>query len=544
MSSVNNLIDSNKILSVEALNLEEMGYGPEGLHTRRQWREQCLSKYLSGDDAFLEWQNSWYLLAKNNNKQLYFSVAVKFESGHTQIRELFAHSYALDFSAINLSLRKHTKDIFLVTTLFHSTTFINPVYLIGTTFKEKVVFDFVIFSNDIRLDKITFNRGASFISTTFLKQAWFVEAKFIQSGVFIGAIFYDYVSFDSAVFTLGATFLDVRFFSPAWFKNTIFEWDARFDKAIFKESALFNNVTFNTIAGFSKATFSSKETCFIKTHFKSESWFQEAKFLEASSFENAEFDNVGHFEKARFNFASSKIPSFRGCQIGKTRLEFSDDTNFTQNDFSEEAIKNISFLKRLSDEHGQLDQALNFNAMELHAKRKLALEPLTYIPPDRLIFDGVWWETLPTGLYGYLSNYGRSFTRPLVALIILAIMTWIIVIAHAIYNSPPPCKNKQQSWLEDLVRDGAPCFINSNDSIKPQLHLSGYRAAFEYSVYRTSNLVDFTDADKQTQAVTQRLFGSQIEPMWMRVYGIFKAILSAILLFLTALGLRNKYRIS
>ena len=403
---------------------------------------------------------------------------------------------------------------------FKMLSFFHQLLLFKSSFLTIANFQDTIF-HEVAFNNLIFYSFASFNRAVFKSKAKFLKATFNES-----------VEFGEASFNKSVNFSDTIFSGSAGFKSAIFS-----DKVFFKRTQFLGNLSFD------KVRFEN-DVSFYVAKFQAAINFRHTIFAKEVNFENAQFENVGHFEGAGFSMPDSKIPSFRGCKIDSTLLEFSDDSHFSQNDFSEEAIKNISFLKRLSDEHGQLDQALNFNAMELHAKRKLALKPLTYVPPDRLILCSEWWESLPTGLYGYLSNYGRSFTRPLVAFIILAIMTWVIVIAHAIYNSPPLCKDKQQSWLEELALDGAPCFINSLDNNKTQLHLSGYRAAFEYSVYRTSNLVDFTDTDKQTQAVTQRLFDSQIEPMWMRVYGIFKAILSAILLFLTVLGLRNKYRIS
>jgi hypothetical protein len=55
--------------------------------------------------------------------------------------------------------------------------------------------------------------------------------------------------------------------------------------------------------------------------------------------------------------------------------------------------------------------------------------------------------------------------------------------------------------------------------------------------------MDFTDTGKQNNVVNCRLFEEPIEPPLMRAWGIFKGIASIALLFLAALGLRNKYRI-
>jgi uncharacterized protein involved in copper resistance len=60
---------------------------------------------------------------------------------------------------------------------------------------------------------------------------------------------------------------------------------------------------------------------------------------------------------------------------------------------------------------------------------------------------------------------------------------------------------------------------------------------------RAAGILDFSDNGKGTEAVANRLFGQPIEPWWMRIWGVLKAVASTALLFLAALGLRNKYRI-
>ena len=64
-----------------------------------------------------------------------------------------------------------------------------------------------------------------------------------------------------------------------------------------------------------------------------------------------------------------------------------------------------------------------------------------------------------------------------------------------------------------------------------------------HTLYRAAGVLDFTDNDKQTEAINRRLFAAPIEPWWMRAYGVLKAIASTALLFLAALGLRNRYRL-
>lgn len=145
-----------------------------------------------------------------------------------------------------------------------------------------------------------------------------------------------------------------------------------------------------------------------------------------------------------------------------------------------------------------------------------------------------------TWFYGAVSDYGRSFARPLGFYISLLVLTYALAAAHAAFSlTDKDCDGTQWQIFADLRRTTASCTPAPDD----KHHLSGYRAASEYTLYRAAGVLDFSDSGKAIDAVFRRLFGQTIEPDWMRVWGVFKALASTALLFLTALGLRNKYRI-
>jgi hypothetical protein len=103
----------------------------------------------------------------------------------------------------------------------------------------------------------------------------------------------------------------------------------------------------------------------------------------------------------------------------------------------------------------------------------------------------------------------------------------------------------------DYSKDTSPETIANRAASQPkdkeeaakQLQLPYGRAAFEYAMFRAGGVMDFTDTGKQNNAVNCKLFGIPIEPDGMRFWGIVKSSASLALLFLAALGLRNKYRI-
>lgn len=535
---------TKKIVSVEILHLDEIGYGPEGRHTRREWREECLQNLLAGKEQFEEWQSSWVNKIEEQSQQVFHSYAAEYMDC-TQTRYIREHysRCSLDFIGVTLSDKCNFNNyVFSHITIFSHAKFANDVRFSGS-----------VFSQDVEFYEASFGKS-DFFGATFLKNVHFDKASFGWETVFMHAVFKGGASFDSCIFNGGVIFYDSKFFHYAQFRKSIFLSSAFFSRVVFERNARFEDSIFEDCAYFDDASFD--EADFFRTTFQKQSRFYGTFHYKLSNFENSCFKNIGHFEGARFNFKKSKIPSFRGVKIDDTRVEFSDDNHFTQDDFSEDAIKNISFLKRLSDEHGQVDQALNFNAMELRAKRKNSWQTLL---PDNtwlnlfpfwfwqnlvwlsVIFSGQFWFCVFTYLYEKISDLGRSFTKPFFYLVILFLASYLFCVVSAFENSPAKLTYSRQPIFEELARVYD---YNKHNQTQNYLKISAYRAATEYSLYRSGNFLDFTDLDKNAASINMRLFGSEIEPWWARFFGFFKGIITAILLFLIALGLRNKYRVS
>jgi hypothetical protein len=513
MDTNSNIRQLKRITDVEILNLDVLGYGPQGQHTRREWRKECLDNLLAGNIQFDAWQASWKDQINEELPRVNFGVVICF-SDNSMLTQ--AHDgelpYTLDFSGHSfddsLDCRAYT---FQQTVLFSSAIFNGPAAFSIATFNGRSVFRYATF-NGMTDFGASFNHSADFFSTSFSMYASFYCATFSNAGVY----------FNNVTFSGGASFHSAKFSGKAYFFL-----------ATFSELAAFGGAEFVGDVNFQLATFDRQ--CHFENSFDEQNkvWTKETSFASKVEFENAVFKNVGHFERVRFK---KHTPAFRGCQIDNTRLEFSDDSYFPNDESTEDAIKNISFLKRLSDEHGQTDQALNFNAMELRAKR-LQTAPQV----------ATWSFKVVTWLYEKISNYGRSFTRPLLVYLSIFIITYFLAILFAANNSPIKCTEQMLQYNGDIQSDSpVSCLsysIPQTDPAKDDLKLTGYRAAFEYAAYRASGIFDFSDNGKATDVVTKRVFGTAIEPWWMRVWGIFKSFASIALLFLAALGLRNKYRI-
>jgi uncharacterized protein YjbI with pentapeptide repeats len=607
---------AKKLVSVEILHLDKTGYGPEGKHTRHKWRAECLDYFEQGAAAFLAWQKSWQYFADQNKLKADFDVLRTFDDGSIEKLGLYApQSHCLDFLGHIFNLKDEDdyqdyKDYqflnrvcfiaatftgyadFSVATFtdyadFRKTTFMFDAYFRGTTFASEANFDETTFTSDADFNETTFTSRANFNKSNFIGHAnfskitfkgyaefngvTFTDAEFTR-GIFTGyaefskATFTGYAEFSNATFKDRAMFHETIFTGDAWFSETIFTGFVKFSKTTFAGQANFSEVTFRDDASFYETTFTGnvsfdvvifeKLTRFVKAKFYSQINFRKANFKDAADFENAEFANVGHFEGATFNAPTSKIPSFRGVDLGGTSsLEFSDDTHFTPADFDEEAVKNIAFLKHLSEQHGQIDQALNFNAMELRAKYLLVVEPLREksLPWFKRTFqrfrNSAWWALRLTWLYWKASNFGRSYLLPLVWYAMVYGIALSFALSCAALYKPQNCSYNQIWNVAGLLSTTKPTIQKANKIPKEtgtedgQLPLNGYQAAFEYANYHATGLVDFTGDSKLKDAITQRVFGVSVKPWWARLIGALLSIINTALLFLIALGLRNSYRL-
>ena len=538
--------EQRKVVSVEILHLDEKGYGPQGTNTRREWRKECLDNFLAGKAQFAAWQANWMEQVDKSLPMVSLSYQVNYDDGFSEeIQKYFFEKV----SPLTLDFVAHT---FEQTVIANNFTFIVNADFSFTTFCRAADFSSSKISGDVNFTNSTFSRAAdfsianisgdvNFTSSTFSRTADFSNSKISGDAHFTSSTFSGSADFYLAAFSGDADFRRAAFSGNASFIRAAFNRNASFSSAAFSGDAYFQSATFVKDANFFKVLFKNQCRFDNKQNRKTQVWEKESKFGGAVDFENAIFDNVGHFERVRF---LNETPKFRGCKIGDTRLEFSDDSYFPQDEKGEDAIKNISFLKRLAEEHGQTDQALNFNAMELRAKMANAELKFADVTFSKRIRNADWWYAKVTGAYKMFSDFGRSFTKPLKYYGALLLLTFILALMHSAHYAEKKCNGTQLVPFSTLWREQLPCEpVTQKAGEDKVIPLSGWRAALEYTTFRASGILDFADSDKQTMSVARRLFDESIEPLWMRIYGIVKAIASTALLFLAALGLRNKYRI-
>lgn len=567
-----------KVVAIEVLHLDEMGYGPAGEQTRRQWRSHCatavtlgrregIGKYteqlsrssgqavsfaaiahlegggaipLLDDHCFLstsldvvgadfapkaqavrdEKLSVPFLAAGANISSPQFA-ALQFNAGASF--RLAAFNEASDFSQCRFQeFADFSYATFKSGVTFKKAQFLCDAVLNHVVFGADALFALAQFNREARFDDSTFTGVAAFTPLHANGGLWFDRAKFNGDARFGDVNFPGIVRFAHATFVSSAVFNDAKFASGVSFDETTFVGAAQFDGATFDSEVSFAGSAFKDEAGF------------FRSKFRHRSDFEGVTFEGSANFQNGTFENVGHFIRVVFKAES---PSFLGV-AHKTALLFRGST-FPPPTGDDMEIEHYGALKALSEAQGHGAQSLEFNGLELAARRRSKS------------FHWLW--RLTTWLYETSSHYGQSYLRPLGILASITSLTWAFAAGHAAINSPPTCLDEPKLWIgADLMRSRVPCdntgyshrvrMSDADESGEP-LRLTGYRAATEYVLLGGLGIFEFPGKDRRIEPINMRLYGEPLEPWQMRAWGVFRGIASAALLFLIALGLRNSYRL-
>jgi hypothetical protein len=253
-------------------------------------------------------------------------------------------------------------------------------------------------------------------------------------------------------------------------------WRNHFDRTKFFRNVGFLNATFSRATKFEKATFfddvnfestTSEEIAFTKEIFDGSSRFINAKMKSKTSFKGATF--------------KTKPPEFFGAELHEGSVWPSRDA-WPIPKATDEAEDFIHAYERLKVEMDGLkmhEDELDFFALELQSRRVMLGS----------------WRGLPIAIYGTLSDYGRSYCRP------LAWLFWIVAFGAAMFRRFGALALGEASGL----------------SATNTLNVFGFRK-------------DFLDA------------AIECLPAPLKILAAVQTILGTILLFLFGLGVRNKFR--
>jgi uncharacterized protein YjbI with pentapeptide repeats len=298
----------------------------------------------------------------------------------------------------------------------------------AATFWDEANFSCATFGNSADFYKATFNYGSDFSGATFGIAADFVEA-----------IFRDNANFFGAIFGHGANFYNASFYR-ADFSGATFGHTANFNSASFAREA-----DFSALRAMSKARISNsmrawteeRKQRFLPPREASDRYGAEPDGFESTYFRDAYFSGVADFSGRNF-WARSDLrgarfdepPRFNDCEntgrvdLYGARITFSPGTLFgfrmpawtTDSDVG----LRLRLLRKLAEETKNHDLERDLFIEERQAERGILLaqyfgEGWTVLFKPKFLTHCLWIAVM--SIYWLLADYGRSFIRPLLALV-------------------------------------------------------------------------------------------------------------------------------
>lgn len=459
-------------------------------------REESLALYAQGRDAWNEWAGEML----RQRQALADSGVWPMGESAPDVDEVMKWRVAAkaDFSGHGFDDE----------TDFSGFVFPGPAEFQGAKFERVAKFDEATFEDDAGFDAI-FESDAWFYSTMFKLEAWFNDATFKSNAWFHGATFEGNVRFYEARFEGDAWFYEARYEGVVWFDKATFEDGARFGGATFEGDARFPNARFAGAAGFDEARFEG-EARFVESCFNGVTSFENAAFLRASDFTalqarsafdlaDAIFLEVPDLNQANF----VKAPRLNNLRIEHSRGWVRDNFHGDR-----ELEKRWQALRQIAIQAHDHDQEQIFFKEEIKARRG--------------VIDKPWHGAYLAGwLYQIFADFGRSILRPFG----LWLAHFPLFAAFYLWRSP--------------ALGG--CVSGDGDPVA-----SAFNLALRNGLLFASGV--FSEKLPQTYAC---LYGvgevaERTVPLvsgWTTALGALQVVVSAVLIFLILLALRNRFRI-
>ena len=376
----------------------------------------------------------------------------------------------------------------------------NIINLSDYIFPDITFFDSATFSDDVLFGSTTFTGDAVFDSTTFTGAAVFKTSVFTVNTFFKGTTFTGDAVFDSTTFTGDAVFNSTTFTGNVGFRASVFTGNTFFKSAKFAGDSIFWGARFSGYVNFDSTIFSVNTT------------FQNSDFEASSQFNNSHFELDANF---------TALHSKRAFDLSD--IKFKKVPNFHQADFTQAPnlanveVPIISFWKSI---FGKLDKE---EIPKFRALRRLAIEAHDH-ERERYFFKGEmrykrgteekwwqfwkpnWWFSL---LYDMISDYGVAVLRPLgLWLAMIPLFGWV-------YTSLAQKCDCENAFYEGM-----------------------------FLAYQ-NNLIFFSiNRRLEISKAYNCLYNTDSLPTSLGYIGSFNSLISAFLLFMILLGLRNMFKIS
>lgn len=354
---------------------------------------------------------------------------------------------------------------------------------------------------------------------------------------------YDFSNFN---FPKNTSFSRIFFVDSIEFKNTVFEGDVNFEDCVFYEDVDFSGAVFKGKANFKGVNWNPKgKLNFIKAKFEGEADFSsiklniwESKFyafindvdrmnffkenisrelspeiLPQIIFDSCFHGNVkfnGRTFKGAVDFKSTKftqVPEFFGAKIHpKTWIENAKFPNsiVTKGQY----INEYRVLKLAFAEHKNTRQELRLLRREMMEEMWIASSS-----------HRMWLK-----LYQFISDFGFSVCRPLLGLLLLALLSLMFYLWISSLNG--------KWFLAPFHGDLAKYFLSVD-----------WGKTLNYIGFSLSNSLPFLSSAKFDEKLILSLFGSGVNVQIVKSFIVVQQSISFLFWFLIGLALRNKFKL-
>lgn len=526
----------------------------------------------------------WFNRAKFRNAVNFSGVSFK---NNTEFEQVTFKGES-DFSeAVFYNYASFTKSFFNNEASFESAKFKSYAGFARVIFHKPARFTDVVFNNTIEFSNTEFYDSVGFTRAVFNNHAEYADTKFSGKAKFDEVKFKSTSLFENVIFNNESIFEFAHFHGNAWFNNSLFKKHCFFNGTIFHGDAVFAHTRIMGVASFNEVTFALRAD-FDNVKITSNAWFSETLFFDEALFVSSVFKNFTSFRKAEFkagaNFNAIRSESAFSLEGTKFSAEVPD---FIQAHFEEaprldhieinDGIQPGRFwssitqpihadlkaryqaLKRLAIQAHDHENEQLFWAKELRISRAL-------LSSERRNLRNILWLAplwLVNFLYEMLSNYGRSIFRP--------ILTWALIIlfmtcihlsnhfkSHHAQTVTIPAQNAKNtsayppsltSWLaRSLPFSSAPS--PTLQGLGP-LPCNPVFSAFYLSLQKSLLGLGWDSSRRLVSAQNYAcLYGTHkdtnktpIIPSGILILQMLQTLLSALLIFLLLLALRNNFKL-
>ena len=442
--------------------------------------------------------------------------------GQPAAEELYCKSIAVEGRCVDFC-----GFIFPGDTSFDSATFSGHTCFDSAKFSGSAYFYKATFETYAQFNRATFGGMASFTGAAFKDYASFSEATFENAGEFEWTTFEDNASFTGTTFESFASFFRAAFEGNSWFDRAIFEGGASFDSSTFLGDASFDSATFKGTTAYGKATFEDTAR-FERATFEGEASLAGVSFEGGASFDSSTFLKSTSFHGAKFGSDEKKADAhFTAIKVDRafnlTAARFSKVPSFCQADFKQAPdLDRVVFPVPPAEPLTSGDEDL---IPKYRAIRRMAIQSADYDREQRA-FKGEMrsrrWKIdkfrHPEGFFGWCYDWaadcGRSIIRPS-AIWLLSVFVFAVLYL-------PTGKNV----LDRCVLGDGSIFVKS-------LYISG----------RNALVLSSGGKDDRITKAYQCLFGGTIPDSVSFVESFVQVPLSAVLIFLFLLAVKNRFKI-